>query len=65
MRYHFMHYFEHPLAAGVHYGIQQLSDEDKIRIAKKKAVRDLAEKLLETAVFKVDSYGNVEGYVDI
>jgi hypothetical protein len=53
-----MHYFNHPL--GWQNG-SLLTDEQKIEIAKTNAAKDLAKKLLETAQFKVNEQGNVEG----
>jgi hypothetical protein len=58
MTYHFMHYFDHPL--GWQNG-NYLTDEQKIEIAKENAAKDLAKKLLETAQFKINEQGNVEG----
>lgn len=62
MIYHFMHYFETP--TGPYYPFP-LSDEKKLEIAKRKAADQLAEKLLENSVFKVNEQGNVEGYFEI
>lgn len=59
--YHFMHYFN---TLGP-YQCTRLSDEDKIRIAKKKAIEALAEELMKKATFKVNEHGDVEGSVEI
>lgn len=61
MLYHFMHYFDMPHQLYVN----PLTDEQKLDIAKRKAADQLAEKLLENAVFKINKQGNVEGYFEI
>ena len=61
MIYHFIHYF----SPATHYQYRHISDEEKLEIAKAKAAKDLAEKLLENAVFKVNRVGDVEGYIEI
>lgn len=62
MLYNFVHYFGAPFG---YHGDQYLTDEQKLEIAKRKAAEDLAKKLLENAVFKVNELGHVEGYIEI
>lgn len=62
MLYNFVHYFGAPFGR---HDDWLLTDEQKIEIAKKRAAEDLAKKLLENAVAKIDEHGNVEGYFEI
>lgn len=57
MTYHFIHYFE----PGIHY----LSEEDMIKIARERAIEDLAKELMKHAHFEVDECGNVRGKLQI
>lgn len=61
MIYHFVHYFGLPGP----WQYRHISDDEKLEIAKAKAAEDLAKKLLENAVFKVNEVGDVEGYIEI
>ena len=61
MRYNFIHYFG---LCGYETRFP-LSDEKKLEIAKERAAHDLAKKLLENAEFKINSSGDVEGYIEI
>lgn len=61
MVYHFKHYFN--LWGSIGDPRYDISDERKIEIAKEKAAKDLAKKLLEHSKFEVDECGNVDGVI--
>lgn len=42
-----------------------LTDEHKIRLAKKNAAEKLARKIIENSEFKIDEEGNVVGTIEI
>ena len=61
--YHFKHYFN--LWGSVGNPRNDIPDETKIEIAKKRAAEDLAKQLLENAHFEIDKEGNVNGVLYI
>ena len=61
MRYNFVYYFG-PCGP---WQYRHVTDEEKLKIAKAKAAEDLAKKIIEQGVFKVNQAGDVEGYFEI
>lgn len=57
MTYRFVHYFEP--------GSGYIPKEDRIKIAKERAIEDLAKELMKYAYFELDDFGNVNGTLHI
>ena len=56
MTYHFVHYFVP--------GMSHIPEEDRIKIARSRAVEDLAKELMKHAHFRIDECGNVCGKLE-
>lgn len=56
MMYYFVHYFVP--------GMSHIPEEDRIEIARARAVDDLAKELMKHARFKIDKDGNVRGELE-
>jgi hypothetical protein len=57
MTYHFIHYFEP--------GRCYIPKEDRLKIARERAIEDLAKELMQYAHFELDNFGNVNGTLHI
>ena len=61
MTYHFRHYFNIPsYTQALKF---QLTDDQKLELAKRRAAEDLTKMLMKHADFRVDKEGNVEGII--
>lgn len=59
MTYHFMHYFNVP--SYTEHLKFKLTDEQKLELARRRAINDLVDMFMKNSEFYVDADGNVRG----